>query len=330
VSKSTSDAYLADYLNEQTLAEKMIPTVGMMYREMEVIITVFGRKLMNASTIDIIRAHRSGKRMVGQDLKLETTTEVLNTLQKMDLGVSRIDIGKLAYNYSQVANDESLESYLRSTFDAANNDKQSVLDKPQDVVLYGFGRIGRILARLLIERTTAGNKLRLRAIVVRSKGDGDLEKRASLLRRDSIHGPFNGSIRVDQENSAIIANGNYIKVIYANSPEDIDYTEHDINNALIVDNTGVFKDEAALGRHLTPKGAARVLLTAPAKGAIKNIVYGVNHGAIEPSDTIVCAASCTTNAITPVLKVMNDKYGIVNGHVETVHSYTNDQNLIDN
>ena len=318
VSKSTSDAYLADYLNEQTLAEKMIPTVGMMYREMGVIISVFGRKLMNSSTIDIIKAHRSGQKMVGQTLKLETTTKVLTVLQEMNLGVSRIDIGMLAYNFSQLTNDQPLEDYLKSAVDPANHGKISLLDKPQDVVLYGFGRIGRILARLLIERTTAGNKLRLRAIVVRSKGEGDLEKRASLLRRDSIHGPFNGSIRVDHENSAIIANGNYIKVIYAGSPEDIDYTEHGIDNALIVDNTGVFKDEAALGRHLTPKGA------------IKNIVYGVNHQDIDPSDTIVCAASCTTNAITPVLKIMNDEYGVINGHVETVHSYTNDQNLIDN
>ena len=330
MSKSTSDAYLADYLNEQTLAEKMIPTVGMMYREMGVIISVFGRKLMSSSTIDIIKAHRLGQHMVGHTLKLEATTEVLSVLQKMDLGISRIDIGKLTYDYSQLTSGESLESYLNSAVDVAKHGKLSLPDKPQDVVLYGFGRIGRILARLLIERTTAGNKLRLRAIVVRSKGKGDLEKRASLLRRDSIHGPFNGSIVVDHENSAIIANGNYIKVIYAGSPEDIDYTEHGIENALIVDNTGVFKDEAALGRHLTPKGASKVLLTAPASGAIKNIVYGVNHGDIEASDTIVCAASCTTNAITPVLKIMNDQYGVVNGHVETVHSYTNDQNLIDN
>ena len=177
---------------------------------------------------------------------------------------------------------------------------------------------------------TAGNKLRLRAIVVRGGREGDLEKRASLLRRDSVHGPFNGSITVDTENSALLANGNYIKVIYANQPEDIDYTQYDIHDALIVDNTGIFKDEAGLSRHLTPKGAKKVLLTAPAKGNIKNIVYGVNEAMISDDDTILCAASCTTNAITPVLKAINDQYGIVNGHVETVHSYTNDQNLIDN
>jgi len=330
VSKSTSDAYLADYLNEQTLAEKMIPTVGQMYREMGVILTIFGRKLMNSSTIDIIKAHRLGRRMVGENISLEATTEVLGVLQKMNLGVSRVDIGKLAHNFAQLDGNQSLEDYLLGAVAEANHGNISLLAQPQDVVLYGFGRIGRILARLLIERTTAGNKLRLRAIVVRSKGKGDLEKRASLLRRDSIHGPFNGSITVDHENSAIIANGNYIKVIYAGSPEEIDYTEYDIDNALIVDNTGVFKTEEALGRHLVPKGASKVLLTAPAGGNVKNIVYGVNHTDVSLDDTIICAASCTTNAITPVLKVMNDKYGIVNGHVETIHSYTNDQNLIDN
>ena len=166
--------------------------------------------------------------------------------------------------------------------------------------------------------------------MVRGGRDGDLRKRASLLRRDSIHGPFNGHITIDEAQSAIIANGNFIKIIYANQPEDIDYTEYGISNALIVDNTGVFKDEASLSRHLVPNGAAKVLLTAPAGGNIKNIVYGVNDDMIDDADTIVCAASCTTNAITPVLKAVNDRFGVSNGHVETVHSYTNDQNLIDN
>jgi len=92
----------------------------------------------------------------------------------------------------------------------------------------------------------------------------------------------------------------------------------------------VFKPHEDLARHLVPKGAAKVLLTAPAGGKVKNIVYGVNHDMVDDSDNIVCAASCTTNAITPVLKVINDHFGINNGHIETVHSYTNDQNLIDN
>ena len=320
--------YLESYIRDQSLAERMIPIVGDMYREKGVVVTVFGRKLMNASTIDIIKAHRLGRSMIGETMSLRRTNEVLQHLVTMDLVNSRIDIGKLADQFER--SDQSLSDFLDQSLKSAIRDEKTYVRKSEDVVLYGFGRIGRILARLMIERTTSSNKLNLRAIVVRGGKEGDLEKRASLLRRDSVHGPFNGSITVDKDNSAIIANGNYIQVIYANQPEDIDYTEYGINNALIVDNTGMFKDEAGLSRHLAPKGASKVLLTAPASGSIKNIVYGVNHHMLGDDEPIVCAASCTTNAITPVLKVINDTFGIENGHVETVHSYTNDQNLIDN
>ncbi len=331
---NTENPYLQAYIEEQSLAEQMIPAVGTLYRDRGVIITVFGRKLMNASTIDIIKAHRLSLQVVGESVSVVETSRILRLLVDLMPGSSRIDIGNLAFKARHQGlvstdDDNALKDYLHSrTTDL--KDESTLLDEPRDIVLYGFGRIGRILARLLIERTTSSNPLRLRAIVVRGGREGDLKKRASLLRRDSIHGPFNGHINVDEEQSAIIANGNFIKVIYANQPEDIDYTEYGINNALIVDNTGVFKDEEALSRHLVPKGASKVLLTAPAGGEIKNIVYGVNEHMMEDSDNILCAASCTTNAITPILKVINDKYGIENGHVETVHSYTNDQNLIDN
>jgi glyceraldehyde 3-phosphate dehydrogenase len=204
------------------------------------------------------------------------------------------------------------------------------LSKPQDVVLYGFGRIGRLLARLLIEKTGSGHQLRLRAVVVRKGAPDDLVKRASLLRRDSVHGGFNGTIRVDEENSCIIANGNVVHVIYANSPDQLDYTEFGIHDAIVIDNTGVWRDEEGLGLHLKSKGASKVVLTAPGKGSIKNVVSGINSSIIEPTDTILAAASCTTNAIVPPLKAMNDQFGIVHGHMETVHAYTNDQNLIDN
>ena len=203
-----------------------------------------------------------------------------------------------------------------------------------DVVLYGFGRIGRILARLLMSRPASDKGLQLKAIVVRPASEADallkdLEKRASLLERDSVHGWFDGSVVVDKANSGIIANGRFIKVIYAADPSEIDYTSYGIDNALIIDNTGKWKDEAGLGKHLQSKGAKKVLLTAPASGDIKNIVYNVNDDTIG-SDTIVSAASCTTNAITPTLKLLNDKYGIENGHMETIHAFTNDQNLVDN
>lgn len=329
---NNSAKHLERYMYNQSLAEEMIPAVGNLYRQRNVIITVFGRKLMNSSTIEIIKAHKLGRHMVGRELPVKESHQLLTVMKNMNLGVSRIDIGKLANRYSDLRKTNvtlALSDFLESELASVNHGKVSLVDKPQDVVLYGFGRIGRILARMLIERTTLNNKLRLRAIVVRGGRDGDLEKRASLLRRDSVHGPFNGSITVDRENTSIIANGTCIKVIYANKPEDIDYRDYGIEDALIVDNTGMFKDREGLSRHLVP-GAKKVLLTAPAKGDVENIVYGVNEAMIRDDETILCAASCTTNAITPILKVMNDEYGIVSGHVETIHSYTNDQNLIDN
>lgn len=331
MSNNKSIIHLEKYMKSQSLAEEMMPVVGNLYRERNVIVTVFGRKLMNSNTIEIIKAHKLGRHMVGRKLPVEESHKLLETMKDMDIGVSRIDIGKLANKYAELQKADAtltLTDFLNNELASVKHGKVSLVDKPQDVVLYGFGRIGRILARMLIERTTLRNKLRLRAIVVRGGREGDLEKRASLLRRDSVHGPFNGSITVDEENSSIVANGTLIKVIYANKPEDIDYRDYDIDDALIVDNTGMFNDRESLSRHLVP-GAKKVLLTAPAKD-IDNIVYGVNEAMISDDDTVVCAASCTTNAITPILKVMNDEFGIVNGHVETIHSYTNDQNLIDN
>ena len=155
-------------------------------------------------------------------------------------------------------------------------------------------------------------------------------KRASLLRRDSVHGSFDGTITVDHDGNTIIANGQRIQVIYASNPSEVDYKAFGIDNALVVDNTGKWRDREGLSRHLQSKGASRVLLTAPGKGDLKNIVHGVNHEEITDADAIISAASGTTNAITPVLAAIDEKYGVQNGHVETVHSDTNDQNLIDN
>ena len=166
--------------------------------------------------------------------------------------------------------------------------------------------------------------------MVRQNGEDDIVKRASLLRRDSVHGAFDGTISVDRENNIIWANGTPIQVIYSNDPATVDYTAYDIKDAIVIDNTGRWRDREGLSQHLQSKGVSKVLLTAPGKGDVKNIVYGINHSIIEDSDNILSAASCTTNGITPVLKVVNDKWGVEFGHVETVHSFTNDQNLIDN
>ncbi|WP_207389113.1 glyceraldehyde-3-phosphate dehydrogenase [Marinobacter halodurans] len=328
--------HLSAWTERESMAEAMIPLIGRLYRKNNVVTSIYGRAIINQSVIGILKAHRFVRQVEDSELSVHDTLPILETLDKLELGRAHIDIGKLAVRFKEQGGDRSLEQFLRDEVAevvgkyAADCD-ENAQKETKDVVLYGFGRIGRLLARILIEKAGGGNNLRLRAIVVRQGGaENDLEKRASLLRRDSVHGPFNGTITVDEENCALIANGNFIKVIYSDGPDKLDYTQYGINNAIIIDNTGKWRDEEGLGLHLKSKGANRVILTAPGKGDIKNIVYGINNGDITPEDRILSAASCTTNAITPVLKAINDEFGIIDGHVETVHSYTNDQNLIDN
>ncbi|WP_067518074.1 glyceraldehyde-3-phosphate dehydrogenase [Endozoicomonas ascidiicola] len=320
-----------DWKEREALAESMIPLIGQLYRNHHVVTSVYGRPVINRSVINLLKAHKFVRQIEDSELSVRETYPVLDILSKLDLGPSRIDIGKLAVDYRREGNGLSLEDYVTEKVAGITNGNKQPLSEGQDVVLYGFGRIGRLMARLLVERAGGGSGLNLRAVVVRPGGaDNDLQKRASLLRRDSVHGSFQGTISVDEENSIIYANGVGIQVIYSNAPDSIDYTEYGINNAIVVDNTGKWRDKEGLGLHLEASGVSRVLLTAPGKGDIKNVVYGVNHNDILPEDQILSAASCTTNAITPVLKAINDQFGVEHGHVETVHSYTNDQNLIDN
>ncbi len=326
-----STQHLQSWINREALAESMIPMIGKLYREHNVVTSVYGRPVINRSVIDLIKAHRFVRQLQGQPLDVSETYPVLEALSKLNLGPARIDIGKLATKYKNEGGKQEVADFVRSEVADALDPSAKSLAPPKDVVLYGFGRIGRLVARILIEKSGGGAGLRLKAIVVRKgNAENDLLKRASLLRRDSVHGSFGGTISVDQENNAIIANGNYIQVIYSSDPTTVDYTQYGIDNAIVVDNTGIWRDEAGLGQHLKCPGVSEVILTAPGKGEIKNIVMGVNDSLITSDDHILSAASCTTNAIVPVLKVVNDLYGIENGHVETVHSYTNDQNLIDN
>ncbi|MDX1633368.1 MAG: glyceraldehyde-3-phosphate dehydrogenase [Marinobacter sp.] len=328
--------HLSDWTERESTAEAMIPLIGRLYRKNNVVTSIYGRAIINQSVIGILRAHRYVRQVENSELSVHDTFPILEAMDRLELGCAHIDIGKLAVKFRNEGGADSLDAFLQreigeiigkhSAESASNAEKDT-----KDVVLYGFGRIGRLLARILIEKAGGGNNLRLRAIVVRKGGaSNDLEKRASLLRRDSVHGSFKGTISVDYDNCAIIANGNYIKVIYSDGPDTLDYTSYGIKNAIVIDNTGIWRDEDGLGLHLKSKGVSRVILTAPGKGNIKNIVYGINNDWITDDDKILSAASCTTNAITPVLKAIHDQYGIEDGHVETVHSYTNDQNLIDN
>jgi glyceraldehyde 3-phosphate dehydrogenase len=327
------DDYFRDWKEREALAEAMIPIVGRFAREHSVKCYIYGRAMVNRSVLEIMKAHRYVRQVEGNELSEFETSRVLDILSRLDLGPAHIDVGRLSVDYFDKHRGEgrSLEDYVRDEVADLIGSTEKPVDEPVDVVLYGFGRIGRLMARILIDKTDGGDGLRLRAVVVRKgKAENDLVKRASLLRRDSVHGAFDGTIRVDEERQSFVANGNEVKVIYADSPDSIDYTAYGINNAIVVDNTGVWRDEEGLSQHLKSKGVAKVILTAPGKGDLKNIVAGINSDAIEPTDRIISAASCTTNAIVPPLKAIDDKFGIVTGHVETVHAYTNDQNLIDN
>jgi glyceraldehyde 3-phosphate dehydrogenase len=327
------DDYFADWKQREALAESMIPVVGQLSRERNVKSYIYGRSLVNQSVLDIMKSHRWVRQMEGNELSEFETTPVLNAVSSLDLGPCHLDIGRLAVAYFDKGAGAglSIEQYVAQELDYLIGSTHKPVDAPVDVVLYGFGRIGRLMARILIAKTDGGDSLRLRAVVVRrGNAEDDLLKRASLLRRDSVHGVFQGTIRVDEERQSFVANGNEVKVIYADAPEDIDYTAYGIDRCIVVDNTGAWRDREGLSRHLKAKGVAKVILTAPGKGDIKNIVAGINDQEIEQNDQILSAASCTTNAIVPVLKAADDEYGIVAGHVETVHAYTNDQNLIDN
>ncbi|MFD7994188.1 glyceraldehyde-3-phosphate dehydrogenase [Streptomyces mexicanus] len=327
---TVNDDSFTNWKNREEIAESMIPMIGKLHRERDVTVLLHSRSLVNKSVVSILKTHRFARQIAGEELSVTETLPFLKALTTLDLGPSQIDIGMLAATYKDDDRGLSVEEFTAEAVAGATGANKIECRQGRDVVLYGFGRIGRLVARLLIEKAGSGNGLRLRAIVVRGGGAGeDIVKRASLLRRDSIHGQFQGTITVDEANSTIVANGNEIKVIYADDPKQVDYTAYGIKDAILIDNTGKWRDREGLSQHLRP-GIAKVVLTAPGKGDVPNIVHGVNHDTIKPDERILSCASCTTNAIVPPLKAMDDEFGVRRGHVETVHSFTNDQNLLDN
>ena len=308
---------------------EFINIVSDLWYDKSIELVLFRNQLINRNVSDILDLHEYAGEFVGKPISIFDSVEIAKAIKDINLPPAKLDIGKLTYEYH--LDGQTHSNAMAFVSSKLSDAKETEAVTPKDVVLYGFGRIGRLVARELMTRTGKGNQLRLRAVVTRGKVDQSvLEKRASLLKSDSVHGPFSGTVNVDLKNSALIINGTTVHMISANQPEDIDYTKYGINNALVIDNTGAFRDKEALSRHLASKGAAKVLLTAPGKG-VPNIVHGVNQKEHNPDEIdIFSAASCTTNAITPVLKAVQDSLGVVHGHLETIHAYTNDQNLVDN
>ena len=331
--KSATDTYgeaFNEYINQEKAAVDLISSVGQLMYNKSVELVLFRNPLVDKSVSEVLNLHRYADEIIKRPISVYDSSELAHELVKLDLAPSKLDIGRLS---SEWFNEK--DKYA-SKLDFINDKLGAFIGKsngqisPKDVVLYGFGRIGRLAARELIKQAGKGQQLRLRAIVTRSVTDLDIKKRAALLRNDSVHGKFAGTIVEDYENKTLIINGQAVKMVESKTPEDVDYKALGLDDVFVIDNTGVYKDRESLGRHLKSKGVSKVLLTAPGK-EIPNIVYGVNHKDLDiDGENIFSAASCTTNAIVPVLKVVEDTFGIVRGHIETVHAYTNDQNLLDN
>ncbi|MBK7381908.1 MAG: glyceraldehyde-3-phosphate dehydrogenase [Flavobacteriales bacterium] len=322
------EAGLKNFVAQERAAVELLSSVGQLMYGKGVELVFFRNHLLDISTSEALNLFNYSKTVVQKPIDVFTATQVAKALLELDLAPSKIDIGKLTWEFSE-AGKKDLDRFLSTKLGSfIGADKHKFV--PRDVVLYGFGRIGRIAARELVKQAGKGQQLRLRAIVTRTLTDEEIVKRAALLRNDSVHGAFRGSVVEDLEKKALWINGQMVQLIAASNPEDIDYTAYGINNALVIDNTGVFTKRADLERHLKAKGVNKVILTAPGK-EIPNIVYGINHKEVDiDTEQIFSAASCTTNAICPILKVIEDGIGIEKGHIETVHAYTNDQNLLDN
>ena len=328
MSNESYEKELAFQADRRRATVEFINIISDLWYDNTIELVLFRNQLIDRNVSEILNLLEYAGDFVQKPISIFDAVEISRALKEINLPPAKLDIGKLAYEYHLDSDADNLVAFVS---DKLKDAKQSNGIAPKDVVLYGFGRIGRLLARELMTRTGKGKQMRLRAIVTRGEiNEAVLEKRASLLRSDSVHGDFPGTVKADVENKALIVDGTTIHMISANAPEDIDYTVYGIHDALVIDNTGAFRDKEALSRHLVGKGVSKVLLTAPGKG-IPNIVHGVNHRKYDPNEIdIFSAASCTTNAITPVLKVLEDSVGIISGHLETIHAYTNDQNLVDN
>jgi glyceraldehyde 3-phosphate dehydrogenase len=322
---------LTEWIGNERLALELLQVSSVLQLDKSIELVLFRRKVFDKKISEIINDHENATKHSGLQINIQLTLNFAKAIAKLAIAPSRIDLGKLTAEWIQEKTKfENATAFITNKLSGFIGKEKRVLE-PKDVVLYGFGRIGRLAARILMDHAGSGHQLRLKGIVTREHAADDLEKRASLLRKDSVHGTFAGVVEVDQANEALIINGHTVKMITAKSPSEADYTAHGIEDAIIIDNTGAWRDEKGLGEHLKATGSGMVILTAPGKGEIPNIVHGVNQNKYTSNDSkIFSAASCTTNAIVPPLAVIDAGLGIEKGHVETVHAYTNDQNLLDN
>ena len=185
------------------------------------------------------------------------------------------------------------------------------------VAINGFGRIGRLALRKLMEQTEEFEVVAINDLT-------DAKTLAHLFKYDSAQGRFNGEIVV--EDGAFVVNGHRIKVTAERNPADLPWGELGVD--IVLECTGFFTSQEKAGLHLEA-GAKKVVISAPATGDIKTVVYNVNQDILDGTETVISGASCTTNCLAPMAKVLNDKYGVQKGFMTTIHAYTNDQNTLD-
>ena len=323
---------LGNWINDEKFGFEFVNLIGQLYYDKSIELIIFRSQLIDRSSSVILKKHAHSLSVIGKELRIKDSVIIARELLKMDLPPARIDIGRLNKEWTEEKqNYPDVKAFVRDKLKLLTG-KKAGYSKPVDVIVYGFGRIGRLVARELIIQGN-GTQLNVKAIVTRGNSPEEIRKRASLFRNDSIHGPFRGVAIEDVDEKVMMINGHKVKMLAANSPEEIDYEAEGIHDALVIDSTGVYTKREDLARHLNAKGVKKVMLTAPAKGDVPNIVFGVNHddGSVDyNTETIYSAASCTTNAIVPVLFTIETQLGIEKGHIETIHAYTNDQNLTDN
>jgi glyceraldehyde 3-phosphate dehydrogenase len=324
------DESLIEWINDEKLGFAFAEVLNRLFYDKGVELILFRSQLLDRTASVILFKHSYAETVIGKKLKIKDSLEIAKAIADLDLVQSRIDIGRLNYEWTREReNYKDVKDFVNDKLKDGIG-KKPPFSKPRDIVLFGFGRIGRLLLRELVIQGN-GTQLRVKAVVTRRNTPEDISKRASLVRHDSVHGPFRGNVLEDLDNKAIYLNGHVVKMLAASTPEEIDYEAEGIHDAILIDNTGVYKDREGLSRHLQAKGISKVLFTAPAKGDIPNIVYGINHRDVDvDKENVFSAASCTTNAIVPTLYVLENTLGIEKGHIETIHAYTNDQNLTDN
>jgi len=253
---------LAFQADRRKATTEFIKLTSDLWYDKSIEVVLFKNQVIDKNVSDIINLHEYAGKFVQKPISIFDSVEILRAINDIPLPPSKLDIGKLTYEYH--ADDQgysAVKAFVIDKLKGASKSKQIV---PQNVVLYGFGRIGRLLARELMAKTGKGNQLRLRAIVIRGKIDEVmLEKRANLLRTDSIHGKFMGTVNIDVKRKALLINGTTVYLISASKPEEIDYTKYGIDKVLVIDNTGVYREKAALEKHLKSKGVSRVLILRP-------------------------------------------------------------------